>query len=189
MRRRYLVGVTGASGGVLALETVRLLRACDVEVHLVISNSGRRTVCHEVGEAGLSTLIGMVHHVHAIDNIAAPVASGSFPLDGMAIVPCSMRTLSAVAHGASDNLLTRAADVTLKERRRLVILPREAPLHEIHLAAMLTLARMGVIIAPPVPPFYTRPSSIEDMVREIAARTVGWLGCDPGAAMSRWTGG
>jgi 4-hydroxy-3-polyprenylbenzoate decarboxylase len=104
----------------------------------------------------------------------------------MIVVPCSMRSLAAMAHGLGDNLLTRAADVVLKEKRRLVIVPREAPLHEGHLDAMLRLARLGAVIAPPVPPFYARPASLEDVVREIAARLVGWAGFDPGDAITRW---
>jgi 4-hydroxy-3-polyprenylbenzoate decarboxylase len=104
----------------------------------------------------------------------------------MIVVPCSMRSLAAIAHGLGDNLLTRAADVTLKEKRRLVVAPREAPLHEGHLDAMLRLARMGAVIAPPVPPFYTRPATIEAMIGEIAARLVNWAGIDPGEHMTRW---
>jgi 4-hydroxy-3-polyprenylbenzoate decarboxylase len=104
----------------------------------------------------------------------------------MIIVPCSMRSLAAIAHGLGDNLLTRAADVVLKEKRRLVLAPREAPLHEAHLSAMLALARMGAIVAPPVPPFYLQMVTIEDMVRQIAARLVNWAGVDPGDALKRW---
>ena len=125
-------------------------------------------------------------HVHVPDNLAAPIASGSFRTDGMIVVPCSMRSLAAMAHGFGDNLLTRAADVTLKERRRLVIVPREAPLHEGHLTSMLALTRMGAIIAPPMPPFYAAILTVDDMVREIAARLIGWAGVDPGDAMTRW---
>ena len=120
--------------------------------------------------------------------LGAPIASGSFGADAMAVVPCSMRSLAAIAHGFGDNLLTRAADVMLKERRRLVLVPREAPLHEGHLKSMLALARMGAIVAPPVPHFYTKPQSVEDIVREIAARVLAWLGLEPGEAMTRWQG-
>jgi 4-hydroxy-3-polyprenylbenzoate decarboxylase len=106
----------------------------------------------------------------------------------MAVIPCSMRSLAAIAHGFGDNLLTRAADVMLKERRRLVLVPREAPLHEGHLKAMLAATRMGAIVAPPAPPFYAKPQTVEDIVREIAARVLVWLGLDPGEAMTRWQG-
>lgn len=185
---RIVVAVTGASGSALALETLRQLHSAGVDTHLVVSRSAPVTVAHELGPYGLNRIRELAAHVHEVDDLAAPIASGSFQVDGMAVVPCSMRTLSAIAHGFGDSLLTRAADVTLKERRRLVLLPREAPLHEIHLKSMLTLSRMGAIIAPPVPPFYAKPQSVEDVVREIAARTLGWLGVDPGDGMTRWTG-
>lgn len=186
MMKRLIVGVTGASGGVLALETLLQLGKAGVETHLVISPGAPASIAHELGEDGLGRLTASASHVHAADNLAAPIASGSFRADAMIVVPCSMRTLAAMAHGLGDNLLTRAADVALKEKRRLVVAPREAPLHEGHLEAMLRLARMGAIIAPPVPPFYTRPSTIEQMVSEIAARLVNWAGVDPGDGMTRW---
>lgn len=185
---RIVVGVTGASGSALALETLRQLRAASVETHLVVSRSAGVTIAHELGPEGLSRIREQATRVHEVDEIGAAIASGSFQTDGMIVVPCSMRTLSAIAHGCGEGLLARAADVTLKERRRLVLLPREAPLHEIHLNSMLTLTRMGVVIAPPVPHFYARPSTIDDVVREIAARSLGWLGIDPGSAITRWSG-
>jgi len=185
---RIVVGVTGASGAMLALETIARLRSSGADVHLVISAAGRISAEHEIGRAGLDRMIGLATARYEVGDIAAPIASGSFRTDAMAIVPCSMRSLAALAHGLSDNLITRAGDVMLKERRRLVLVPREAPLHEVHLASMLTLARMGAVIAPPVPPFYTRPTSLADLVGEMAARIVGWLGVDPGAGMTRWSG-
>lgn len=187
--RRLVVGVTGASGAALAVEVLRLLRDASVETHLIVSRGARLSIHHELGEDGVAQLEALAAHVHAPGDLAAPVASGSFRTDGMIVVPCSMRSLAAIAHGLGDNLLTRAADVTLKEKRRLVIAPREAPLHEGHLESMLKLARMGAVIAPPVPPFYTRPESVEAMVREIAARMVEWAGVDPGDRLTRWTGG
>ncbi len=186
--RRLVVGVTGASGAVLALETLRLLGAAGIETHLVVSRGARMTIVHELGADGMERLATEAGHVHAPDNLAAPIASGSFRTAGMIVVPCSMRSLAAMAHGFGDNLVTRAADVVLKEKRRLVVAPREAPLHEGHLESMLKLARMGAVIAPPVPPFYARPATMEDLVREIAARLVGWAGIDPGGAMTRWGG-
>jgi 4-hydroxy-3-polyprenylbenzoate decarboxylase len=188
MRKRLIVGVTGASGSVLALEALRQLAAAGVETHLVISRSAQLTIAHELGTDGVVQLRAEADHVHSCRNLAAPIASGSFRTEGMIVVPCSMRSLAAMAHGVGDNLLTRAADVVLKERRRLVIAPREAPLHEGHLEAMLKLARMGVVVAPPVPPFYARPASIEDLVREIAARLLNWAGIEPGDHMTRWEG-
>ncbi len=186
MRKRMIVGVTGASGAVLALETLRLLALAGLETHLVVSAGARMTVAHELGADGLARLTALAGHTHSPRNLAAPIASGSFRTEGMIVVPCSMRSLAAMAHGLGDNLLTRAADVVLKERRRLVVAPREAPLHEGHIEAMLRLARLGAVIAPPVPPFYTKPATMEDMVREIAARLVNWAGVDPGDALTRW---
>ena len=188
MTKRIVVGVTGASGSALALEVVRQLAKAGAETHLVITRGSRQTIRHELGPDGLARLAEEAAHVHAPDNLAAPIASGSFRTDGMIVVPCSMRSLAAMAHGFGDNLLTRAADVALKERRRLVIAPREAPLHEGHLTSMLALARMGAIIAPPMPPFYAAVLTVDDMVREIAARLVDWAGVDPGDAMTRWRG-
>ena len=186
MTKRLIVGVTGASGSVLALETIRQLVRAGVETHLVVSKGARLTVAHELGVDGLAQLTSVANHAYSYQDLAAPIASGSFRTDGMIVVPCSMRTLAAMAHGLGDNLLTRAADVVLKEKRRLVIVPREAPLHEGHLDAMLRLARMGAIVAPPVPPFYVKLASIEEMVVEMAARLVGWAGVDPGDKLTRW---
>lgn len=186
--RRLVVGVTGASGAVLALETLRLLGTAGIETHLVVSRGARMTIAHELGPDGLDRLAAQAARTHAPDNLAAPIASGSYPTEGMIVVPCSMRSLAAMAHGLGDNLVTRAADVVLKEKRRLVVAPREAPLHEGHLESMLRLARMGAVIAPPVPPFYARPATMEDLVREIAGRLVGWAGVEPGRAVTRWGG-
>lgn len=189
MSPRLVVGVTGASGALLASETLRLLRALEVETHLVVTRGARLSILHELGADGVARIEALAGHVHAPGDLAAPIASGSFRTSAMIVVPCSMRSLAAIAHGLGDNLLTRAADVTLKEKRRLVVAPREAPLHEGHLESMLKLARLGAVIAPPVPPFYTGAQTVEAMAREIAARLVDWAGIDPGPAMTRWTGG
>ncbi|MCO5164059.1 MAG: UbiX family flavin prenyltransferase [Mesorhizobium sp.] len=186
MTKRLIVGVTGASGSILALETLRLLSKAGVETHLVVSQAARVTVAHELGAEGLACLRAAATRTHSHKNLAAPIASGSFRTDGMIVVPCSMRSLAAMAHGLGDNLLTRAADVVLKERRRLVLAPREAPLHEVHLRSMLTLARMGAIVAPPVPPFYVKMATVDEMIRQLAARLVSWAGIDPGDELKRW---
>jgi len=185
---KVVIGVTGASGAVLAAETLRQLGRAGAEIHLVITSGALLTIGHELGPSGVAGMQNCASFIHDASDLGAPVASGSHGMDAMAVVPCSMRSLAAIAHGFGDNLLTRAADVMLKERRRLVLVPREAPLHESHLQSMLTLTRMGAIVAPPVPHFYTRPQSVEDIVREIAARVVAWLGLDPGSAMTRWQG-
>ena len=185
---KVVVGISGASGAALGREVLRQLGAAGVETHLVVTPGGERTIAHELGPAGLQELRRLAAVVHDIGNLGASIASGSFGAEAMAVVPCSMRTLSALAHGFGDNLLTRAGDVMLKERRRLVVLPREAPLTEAHLNAMLALTRMGAMVAPPVPPFFSKPETIDDMVREMAARVLSWLGVDPGAALTRWRG-
>ena len=186
MTKRIVVGVSGASGSVLALAVIRQLRNAGVETHLVITRGSRQTIRHELGSDGMARLTEGAGNLYAPVNVGARIGSGSFRTDGMLGGPWSLRSLAAVAHGGGDNLLTRAADVTLKERRRLVIVPREAPLHEGHLTSMLALTRMGAIIAPPMPPFYAAILTVDDMVREIAARLIGWAGVDPGDAMTRW---
>lgn len=185
---KVIVGISGASGAVLGREVLRQLEAARIETHLVITTGGERTVAHELGPDGLQQVRRLASFVHDIGDVGASIASGSFGADAMAVVPCSMRTLSALAHGFGDNLLTRAGDVMLKERRRLVVLPREAPLTEAHLNSMLMLTRMGAMVAPPVPPFYAKPETLDDMVREMAARVLSWLGVDPGQALTRWQG-
>ena len=185
---KIVVGISGASGAALGREVLRQLGVAGVETHLVVTAGGERTIQHELGSDGLADIRRLASVVHDIGNLGASIASGSFGTDAMAVAPCSMRTLAALAHGFGDNLLTRAGDVMLKERRRLVLLPREAPLTEAHLNAMLMLTRMGAVVAPPVPPFYARPATLDDMVREMAARVLGWLGVDPGDALTRWQG-
>jgi flavin prenyltransferase len=185
---KIVVGVTGASGAALAAETLRQLQTTGAEIHLVLTGGAHITAAHELGPSGVAAMRGAASFAYEAQELGAPIASGSFGADAMAVVPCSMRSLAAIAHGFGDNLLTRAADVMLKERRRLVLVPREAPLHAGHLKAMLAATRMGAIVAPPVPPFYTRPKSVDDVLREIAARILLWLGLDPGGAMTRWQG-
>ena len=185
---KIVIGVTGASGAALAAETLRQLREAGAETHLVMTGGAHITIAHELGLDAAAAMREAASFAYEAHELGAPIASGSFGADAMAVVPCSMRSLAAIAHGFGDNLLTRAADVMLKERRRLVLVPREAPLHEGHLKSMLALARMGAIVAPPVPHFYTEPRSVEDIVREIAARVVAWLGLEPGEAMTRWQG-
>ena len=185
---KIVIGVTGASGATLAVETLRQLREAGAETHLVMTGGAHITIAHELGPDATAAMREAASFAYEAHELGAPIASGSFGADAMAVVPCSMRSLAAIAHGFGDNLLTRAADVMLKERRRLVLVPREAPLHEGHLSSMLALARMGAIVAPPVPHFYTKPRSVQDIVREIAARVVAWLGLEPGEAMTRWQG-
>lgn len=185
-QRRIIVAITGATGAVFGLRTLQALAAARVETHLVVSKWGLQTIEHETGLA-LADLQARASVVHGTGNMAATISSGSFRTDGMVIAPCSMRTAAAIAHGNGDNLVHRAADVVLKERRRLVLLPRETPLSELHLENLLKLARMGVCILPPMPAFYNRPASLDDMVDHIVARVLDQFGLDATFAR-RWNG-
>lgn len=185
--RRVVVGISGASGAILGVRILQLLGAVDgVEAHVVISMGARRTLEIEVGRQALAKLRTLCAVIHDIDDLAAPIASGSFRSLGMIVAPCSMRTLSAIAYAHSDNLLSRAADVALKERRRLVLLTREAPLHGGHIEAMLRVANLGGIIFPPVPAFYAQPQTIDQMATQIGARAIELIGLDMGVVLKRW---
>ena len=185
--RRIIVGITGASGAIFGVRVLEGLRAAGgVEVHLVVTKWGQQTLEHETGMA-IKDVRALADHVHAAGEMGAAIASGSFPTDGMVIAPCSMRTAAALAHGFGDNLVHRAAEVVLKEKRRLVIVPRETPLTEVHLDNLLRLARMGVSVLPPMPAFYNHPQSVDDIVNHIAARVLDQFGiAAPGA--KRWDG-
>src|ERR671929_669718 len=151
---RLIVGITGATGTIFGVRVLQMLHGSGVETHLVVSKWAARTLAHETPYA-LEELQQMATQHYPLGNQGAAISSGSFVTLGMVVIPCSMRTLSAIAHGAGDNLIHRAADVVLKERRKLVLLVREAPLNDIHLENMLKLSRMGVVIAPPLPAFYS----------------------------------
>jgi flavin prenyltransferase len=166
---RLIVAITGASGSVYGIRVLQLLKDAGVESHLVVSRWGARTLQHETGWS-LKDVQALAHTGYHPNDEGAAISSGSFRTLGMLVVPCSVRSLAAIAHGLGDSLVHRAADVVLKERRRLVLAVREAPLSEIHLENMLRLARMGVTICPPVPAFYTRPATIDDLVTHTAAR-------------------
>jgi polyprenyl P-hydroxybenzoate/phenylacrylic acid decarboxylase-like protein len=184
MTGRLVVAVTGASGTMLARSVLLGLGEAGIERHLVLSAAGHRTASFELPGEPLSKLAEVVYSWR---DIGAPIASGSYPTDGMLVVPCSIRTLSSIAYGISDTLLTRAADVTLKERRRLVLSVRETPLHLGHLRAMVAATEAGAIVAPPMPAFYDRPATVDELVDQMAARLLGLFGVPlPGA--SRWAG-
>jgi 4-hydroxy-3-polyprenylbenzoate decarboxylase len=186
---RVIVGISGASGAALGVRVVELLAgsgACDV--HLVVSRAAERTLAQECGAAALDRLATLAAHHHPVEDIGAAIASGSFRTAGMIVAPCSMRTLAAIAFTAADNLLVRAADVTLKERRPLVLLARESPLHLGHLRAMVAVTEMGAIVAPPVPSFYRHPRSVAEIVDHIARRAIGRLGIDAVAPAEEWQG-
>jgi 4-hydroxy-3-polyprenylbenzoate decarboxylase len=183
---RLVVGITGATGSVIGVRILRGLRTLGVETHLVLSRWGRATLEMET-DLSVAEVCQLAHQVYGPGDVAAPISSGSFRTDGMIIAPCSMKTLAAVRTGYGEGLIPRAADVTIKERRRLVLVPRELPLSEIHLENMLALSRMGVVIAPPAPAFYTRPETVEEIVTHIATRVLDQFGLElPG--VPRWSG-
>lgn len=183
---RLIVGITGATGVIYGVRLLERLREAGVETHLVISRWGARTLLHETPYSR-EQVEALAHTVYAPNDMGAAISSGSFTTAGMVVVPCSARTLGAIAHGYGDSLIHRAADVVLKERRRLVLAIREAPLSEIHLENMLKLSRMGVVILPPVPAFYNNPRSLADIVEFSVARILDQFGIAvPGA--ERWAG-
>lgn len=185
--RRIVVAITGATGAVYGVQLLRRLHAAPgVETHLVISDAASLTLHQELGLQRRDAE-ALAHVVHRNRDIGASIASGSFQTDGMVIAPCSMKTLAAVAHGLSDNLVTRAADVMLKERRRLVLMVRETPFNLAHLRNMTAVTEMGGIVFPPLPSFYHRPATIEEMVEHTVDRAVDLLGLD-NAHAPRWGG-
>lgn len=189
----YVVGITGASGSIYAVRLLEELLKADCEIHLVITENGKKVLAYEMGYA-LDVLIsnlnqlGGILHFYQIDDLFAPIASGSFKIDGMVILPCSMSTVAEVSMGLSKNLLSRAADVCIKEKRRLVIVPRETPLSTIHLRNMLTLSELGVTIMPAMPGFYQKPETISDMVNATVGRILDYLGLENNLYM-KWNGG
>jgi 4-hydroxy-3-polyprenylbenzoate decarboxylase len=182
--QRLIVAITGATGVIYGVRLLELLRDADIETHLVISPWGRRTLLHETAYS-VDQVTRLATVTYQAGDQGAAISSGSFLTMGMAIVPCSMRTLAAVAHGLGDNLVHRAADVVLKERRTLLLAPREAPLSEIHIDNMLRLSRMGVVIGPPMPGFYQRPQSIDDIVNHSVHRMLDQFGIHIDGS-SRW---
>ena len=186
MTSRIVVGITGATGAVYALRLLQRLKAGGHETHVVVSPAGVLNVHHELG-LDRNALEALADHAYSPADVGAAIASGSFATDAMVIAPCSMRTLAAVAHGLSDNLLTRAADVMLKERRRLVLMVRETPFNLVHLRNMTAVTEMGGVIFPPLPAFYHRPQSIDEMVDDTVERVLSLLGVADAAPKS-WRG-
>ncbi len=184
--KRLVVGVTGATGAIYALRLLQAIRVIGgVETHLVLSASGILNVEHEL-TMSRQDLDALADHSYGVRDVGATIASGSFATMGMIITPCSMRTLAAVAHGLSDNLITRAADVTLKERRRLILMVRETPFNLAHLRNMTAVTEMGGIIFPPLPAFYQQPSSIDELVDHTVSRVLDLVGLD--ASVVQWSG-
>jgi 4-hydroxy-3-polyprenylbenzoate decarboxylase len=183
-RQRLVVGISGASGFVYGVRLLELLSELDIESHLVVSRAALLTMAHET-DYKLADVIARASHYHRADDVAAGIASGSFRCLGMVVAPCSMRTLAEIACGTSSGLIGRAADVTLKERRTLVLMARETPLTLAHLRNMTAVTEMGGIIAPPVPAFYARPENLAQMVDHSLGRVLDLFGLDAGVAR-RW---
>lgn len=183
---RIVVGITGATGSIIGVRLLEVMREAGIESHLILSKWGARTMVHETGRT-MEEVNALAAHAYNPNDQGAAVSSGSFLTGGMVIAPCSMRTLAAIATGQGEHLVHRAADVILKERRKLVLVVRESPLSEIHLENMLRLARMGVTILPPMPAFYSHPNSIAQMVDHIVMRILDQFGIHIDLA-SRWDG-
>jgi 4-hydroxy-3-polyprenylbenzoate decarboxylase len=186
VNKRLIVAITGATGAIYGVRVLQRLHEAGAETHLVMSRWGARTLLHETSWSR-EQVEALASATYAPADMGAVIASGSFRTDGMIIAPCSAKTLAAIAHGYSDNLVHRAADVILKERRRLVLTVREAPLSEIHLENMLKLARMGTVILPPMPAFYNHPQTVDDVVEHTVARILDQFGIEVPSAM-RWSG-
>jgi 4-hydroxy-3-polyprenylbenzoate decarboxylase len=183
--RRIIVGVSGASGSAYALAALRALRAVpNVEIHLVLSTQAPRTIALETG-ATAEDFKALAHVTYPDEDLGAAISSGSFLTDGMFVIPCSMKSASAIAHSLSSNLLVRAADVCLKERRKLVLVVRETPLHLGHLRTLTQLAEIGAVILPPVPGMYARPATVDDMVNHTVGKVLDQFGIDA-ALFNRW---
>lgn len=183
---RLVVGITGATGTIFGVRLLQMLHGSGVETHLVVSKWAARTLAHET-QYTVKDVQNLATHSHGIGDQGATISSGSFVTLGMVVAPCSMRTLAAIAHGLGDNLIHRAADVVLKERRKLVLVVRESPLSEIHLENMLKLARMGVVILPPVPAFYNNPQNLDDLINHITMRVIDQFDIHLDV-MNRWDG-
>ncbi len=176
---RLIVGISGASGIIYGIRLLEVLQTMPVETHLVVSKAAELTRSYET-DVSVAELKSLASVYHRCNDIAAPIASGSFKTMGMVVAPCSMNSLGEIAHGIASNLLTRAADVVLKERRRLVLMPRESPLHLVHLQNMVSVTQMGGIICPPVPAFYQKPQSIAEIVNDSISRVLALFDLDCG---------
>ncbi len=184
LQPRLIVGISGASGVIYGVKLLQALRPLPVETHLVMSRTAEITLAHET-DFKVRQVQALADRVHAVTDMAAPLSSGSFRTQGMVIAPCSMRSLGELASGVTTSLLTRAADVVLKERRRLVLLVRETPLHSVHLRNMLTLSDMGAVIAPAMPAFYSRPQTLDDVIDHTVARVLDLFDLE-GGQIKRW---
>lgn len=183
---RVIVGITGATGAIFGIRLLELMKKAGIEAHLVMSKWAEANIALETSYT-VDEVKSLASMTYSQQNLGASISSGTFRTDGMIVAPCSMKTLASIRAGLADNLISRAADVILKERKKLVLLPRETPLTEIHLENMLALSRMGVSIVPPVPAFYNHPQTIDDLVNHIAFRTLDQFGIEVEEA-KRWQG-
>ena len=186
MKPPLVVGISGASGAILGVRLLEILTQADVPAHLVVSRSAAQTLKEET-DLSLESVRGLAEVIYSNSDIGAAISSGSFKTRGMIIIPCSIRTLSDIAYGRTDTLLSRAGDVTLKERRRLVLVVRETPLHTGHLRSMIAASESGAIIMPPVPGYYHRPKTIDDIVNQTVGRALDLFDIDAGV-VKRWRG-
>jgi 4-hydroxy-3-polyprenylbenzoate decarboxylase len=185
---RIVVGISGSTGAIYGIRLLQVLQQHpEVETHAVISNPAKQNIALET-DYTVAQVEALAHKVYRINDIAASIASGSFKTNGMVIIPCSMKTLSGIANSYNDNLLVRAADVTLKERRRLVLVARETPLHLGHLRLMTQVTEMGAILMPPMPAFYNKPKTIDDIVNQTVGRVLDLLGIEHESLFKRWAG-
>ena len=182
---RLIIGISGASGIVYGVRLLEILKNADIETHLVMTKSAELTLSYEM-DLKLSDIHALADEVHSIKNVGASISSGSFSTMGMIVAPCSIRSMSEIATGITSSLLTRAADVILKEKRRLVLMVRETPLHTGHLRTMTALSEMGAIIAPPMPALYTRPESLDDLINHSVGRVLDLFEIESGV-VKRWT--
>jgi 4-hydroxy-3-polyprenylbenzoate decarboxylase len=182
--QRIIIGISGASGIVYGVRLLQVLRESPIETHLVMSKSAELTLAYEM-DMKPAAVQALADQVYAVKNVGAAISSGSFPTMGMVIAPCSIRSMSEIASGVTSSLLTRAADVVLKERRKLVLMVRESPFHSGHLRTMTALSEMGAIIAPPLPAFYNRPATVDDIVNHSVGRVLDLFGLDTGL-VKRW---
>lgn len=185
--RRIVIGISGASGSIYGYRTLEALARADVETHLVLSDQAQRTIELETNKS-VAEFEALAHTVHRDDDLAAAISSGSFVTDGMIVVPCSIKSASAIAYSMNSNLLVRAADVCLKERRKLVLVVRETPLHLGHLRTLTQLAEIGAIILPPMPAMYAKPQSVDDIVNHTVGKALDQFGIEH-SLFTRWSGG
>jgi len=185
-RRRLIIGMTGSTGAIIGIRFLEALKPSDIETHLIISKWAQRTIEHETNYT-IEQVRALASVVHSQGDMGATISSGSFLTEGMVVIPCSVRTLGGIANGYGEHLVHRAADVVLKERRKLVLLVRETPLSEVHLENMLKLARMGVVMLPPMPAFYNHPQSVDDVVNHIVGRVLDQFKI-PAPFAKRWDG-